>query len=76
MTIDRVLIIILALAIVAIVLVIHSQAIEQFNMSLKAVLRPAKDQWYREPVGLRVVAPALVVAAIAALCLLMAFIAR
>jgi len=78
MAIDRVLIIIssLALAIVAIVLTIHSQAIGQFNSVLKAVLRAPKDEPDQDPVRLRVIAPATVAAAIAALSLLIAFLTR
>jgi hypothetical protein len=76
MAIDRVLIVIMALAIVAIVLLIHGQAIDQFDTVLKAVLRPPKDEPNPEPVRLRVIAPAAVVAAIAALSLLIAFLTR
>ena len=76
MAIDRVLIIIMALGIVAIVLMIHGQAIGQFDSVLKAVLRPPKDELDPEPVRLRVIAPAAVAAAIAALSLLIAFLTR
>ena len=76
MAIDRVLIIIMALGIVAIVLMIHGQAIGQFDSVLKAVLRPPKDEPDPEPVRLRVIAPAAVAAAIAALSLLFAFLTR
>jgi hypothetical protein len=76
MAIDRVLIIIMAFAIVAIVLMIHGQAIDQFDRVLKAVLRPPKDVPNPEPVRLRVIAPAAVAAAIAALSLLIAFLTR
>ena len=51
MAIDRVLIIILALAIVAIVLMIHSHAIDQLNRSLKSVLRPPKENCTRNRLG-------------------------
>ena len=74
MVIDRVLIIIMALAIVAIVLLIHSQAIGQFDNVLKAILRHPKD--HPEPVRLRVIAPAAMAAAIVALSLLLAFLTR
>jgi len=50
MAIDRVLIIIMALGIVAIVLMIHGQAIGQFDSVLKAVLGPPKDKPDPEPV--------------------------
>ena len=76
MAIDRVLIIIMALGIVAIVLMIHGQAIGQFDSVLKAVLRTPKDEPDPEPVRLRVIAPAAVAAAIAALSLLIAFLTR
>ncbi len=76
MAIDRVLIIIMALGIVAIVLMIHGQAIGQFDSVLKAVLRPPTDEPDPEPVRLRVIAPAAVAAAIAALSLLIAFLTR
>ena len=76
MAIDRVLIIIMALGIVAIVLMIHGQAIGQFDSVLKAVLRPPKDAPDPEPVRLRVIAPAAVAAAIAALSLLITFLTR
>jgi hypothetical protein len=75
MVIDRVLIIILALAFVALVLMIHNQAIDQLNRALKAALHPPKDELDPEPVRLRVIAPAAVGAAIAALSLLSAFLA-
>ena len=74
MAIDRVLIIIMALGIVAIVLMIHGQAIGQFDSVLKAVLRPPKYEPDPEPVRLRVIAPAAVAAAIAALSLLITFL--
>ena len=76
MAIDRVLIIIMALAIVAIALMIHGQAIGQFDSVLKAVLRPPKKEPDPEPVRLRVIAAAAVAAAIAALSLLFAFLTR
>jgi|GEM_PF-3040987 hypothetical protein len=76
MAIDRVLIIIMALGIVAIVLMIHGQAIGQFDSVLKAVLRPPKDEPDPEPVRLWVIAPAAVAAAIAALSLLITFLTR
>jgi len=76
MAIDRVLIIIMALAIVAIVLMIHGQAIGQFDSVLKAVLRPPKEEPDPEPVRLRVIAAAAVAAAIAALSLLFAFLTQ
>jgi len=76
MAFDRVLIIIMALAIVAIVLTIHGQAIGQFDSVLKAVLRPPKDEPDPEPVRLRVTAHAAVAAAIAALSLLIVFLTR
>ena len=76
MAIDRVLIIIAALAIVAIVLMIHDQAIDQFDRALKAVLRPPKNEPDPEPVRLRVIAPTAVAAAIAALYLLIAVLTR
>jgi hypothetical protein len=76
MAIDRVRIIIMALAIVAIVLMIHGQAIGQFDSVLKAVLRPPKDEPDPEPVRLRVIAAATVAAAITALSLLIAFLTR
>ena len=69
MAIDRVPIIIMALAIVAIVLMIHGQAIGQIDSVLKAALRPPKDEPDPEPVRLRVIAPAAGAAAIAALSL-------
>ena len=74
MAIDRVLIIIMALVIMAIVLMIHGQAIGQFDSVLKAVLRPPKDEPDPEPVRLRVIATAAMAAAIAALSLLFAFL--
>jgi hypothetical protein len=43
MAIDRALIIVMALAVVAIVLMIPGQAIGQFNSVLKAVLTPKDD---------------------------------
>jgi hypothetical protein len=73
MAIDRALIIVMVLAVVAIVLMIHGQAIGQFDSVLKAVLTPKDDP---EPVRLRVIAPAAVAAAVAALSLLIAFITR
>jgi hypothetical protein len=76
MAIDRVLIAITALAIVAIVLMILGQAIGQFDSVLKTGLRPPKDEPDPEPVRLRVIAPAAVAAAIAALSLLLAFLTR
>ena len=76
MAIDRVPIIIMALAIVAIVLMIHGQAIGQFDSVLKAALRPPKDEPDPELVRLRVIAPAAGAAAIAALSLLIAFLTR
>ena len=76
MAIDRVLIIIMALAIVAIVLITLGQAIGQFDDVLKTMLRSPKDEPDPEPVRLRVIAPAAVAAAIAALFLLIAFLTR
>jgi hypothetical protein len=76
MAIDRVLIIIMALAIVAIVLITLGQAIGQFDGVLKTMLRSPKDEPDPEPVRLRVIAPAAVAAAIAALFLLIAFLTR
>ena len=73
MAIDRALIIVMVLAVVAIVLIIHGQAIGQFDSVLKAVLTPKDDP---EPVRLRVIPPAAVAAAVAALSLLIAFITR
>ena len=74
MAIEHVLIIIMALAIVAIVLMIHSQAIGQFDSVLKAVLRPPKDEPAPEPVRLRVIGAAAVVAAITTLSFLITFL--
>ena len=76
MAIDRVLIIIMALAIVAIVLITLGQAIGQFDSVLKAVLHPPKDEPDPEPVGLRVIAATAVAAAIAALSVLFAFLTQ
>jgi Na+-transporting methylmalonyl-CoA/oxaloacetate decarboxylase gamma subunit len=76
MAIDRVLITIMGLAIVAIALMILGQAMGQFDSVLKTVLRPPKDEPDPEPVRLRVIAPAAVAAAIAALSLLIAFLTR
>jgi hypothetical protein len=76
MAVDRVLIISMALAIVAIVLTILGQAFGQFNNVLKTVLRSTKDEAYPEPVRFRVIARAAVAAVIAALCLLIAFLTR
>ena len=72
MAIDRMLIIIMALGILAIVLTI--QAFGQFDSILKGVLRSPKDEPDPEPVSLRVIAHAAVAAAIAVLCLLIAFL--
>jgi Na+-transporting methylmalonyl-CoA/oxaloacetate decarboxylase gamma subunit len=76
MAIDRVLITIMGLAIVAIVLMILGQAIGQFDSVLKTVLRPPKDEPDLEPVRLRVIAPAAVAAAFAVLFLLLLFLTR
>jgi hypothetical protein len=65
----------MVLVIVAIVLMIHDQAIGQFDSVLKAVLRPPKDELDPEPVSL-VIAAAATAAAIAALSLLFAFLTR
>jgi hypothetical protein len=73
MAIDRVLIIIMAPAIVAVVLMILGQAFGQFDSVLKTVLRPPKDELAPEPVELRLIVPAAVAAAIAALSLLIVF---
>jgi hypothetical protein len=72
MAIDRILIIIMAPAIVAIVLMIHGQAIGQFDSVLKAALRAPKDD--PEPVRLRVIAPIAMAAAIAAFSVLIALL--
>ena len=76
MTVDRVLIIIMALGIVAIVLMIVGQAFGQFDSVLKTVLRPPNDDADPEPVELRLIAPFAVAAAIAALALVIALLAR
>lgn len=73
MTVDHVLIIIMALAIVAILLMILGQAFGQFNSVLKTVLRPLKGEAEPEAVQLRLIAPAAVAVAIAALSLLIVF---
>lgn len=70
MTVDRVLIIIMALAIVAIVLMIVGQAFGQFDSVLKTVLRPPNDDAVPASVELRLIAPFAVAAAIAALVLI------
>ena len=74
MAIDRALIIVMVLAVVAIVLMIHGQAIGQFDSVLKDVLRPPRDD--PEPVRLRIIAPAAMAVAVAALSLLIAFLTR
>ena len=76
MTIDRVLIITMALAVVAIILMIVGQAFRQFDSVLKTVLRPPNDDADPEPVELRLIAPFAVGAAIAALALLIALLTR
>jgi hypothetical protein len=76
MAIDRVLVIMMALAIAAIVLITIGQAIGQFDSVLKAVLRPPKDEPYPESVRSRVNGAAAVLAAVAALSLLVAFLTR
>ena len=73
---DRVQLIIMALAIVAIVLITLGQAIGQFDSVLKTVFRPPKDEPYPEPVRSRVIGAAAVVAAVTALSLLVAFLTR
>ena len=70
---DRALTIATALAIVMIVLIVLRQAIGQFDIVLKTVLRTQEDESDSEPVSLRP-APAVVVAAIVALSLLIAFL--
>jgi hypothetical protein len=72
MTIDRVLIMIMALAIVAIILLIVGQAFGQFDSVLKTVLRPPNDDADPAPIELRLIPLFFVGGAIAALALLMA----
>ena len=74
LVIDRVLIIVMAFAVVALVLLIHSQAIGQFDNVLKAILRHPKD--HPEPVRLRVIVPTAMAAALVALSLVLAFLTR
>jgi hypothetical protein len=74
MAIDRLPIIIMAVAVVVIVLMIHGQAIGQFDNFLKTVLRVPKNEPDPEPIRLRVIAPAAVAAVIAALLFLIAFL--
>jgi hypothetical protein len=76
MAIDRALIIIMALAVVVIDLMIHGQAIGQFDNVLKAVLRSPKNEPDPVSARLRVIAPAPAAAAIAALLFLIGFLTR
>lgn len=73
MTVDHVLIITMALAIVAILLMILGQAFGQFDSVLKTVLRPPRGEAKPEAVQLRLIAPAAVAVAIAALSVLIVF---
>jgi hypothetical protein len=66
----------MALAIVTFVLITLGQAIDQFDRVLKTVLRTPKDAPDPEPLRLRVIARAALAAAIAAIFLLVAFLAR
>ena len=75
MVIDRVLTIAMDLAIVALVLIVVSQAIGQFDSVLKTVLRPAKDEPVPESVSQWALAPAAVAVAIVALFILTALLA-
>jgi hypothetical protein len=71
MAVDRLLIIIMALAVAAMVLMILGQAFGQFDRVLKTVLRPPKERSGPEPAELRLIAPAALAAVIAALSLLL-----